>query len=134
LDIIKNWDKLKSQIHKKLFFESDSNLLSIKMMNVRLGSGDWAIKKFLDTAENLCDEMLQKVFNTKNVDNLPFEFIEHEDYGELKFRDQKLFEATLAILQSIFLKDIVKDFIQGDRTTMDNLVNELKQLINSDNT
>ncbi len=133
MDITKNWDKLKSQIHKRLFFESDSSLLSIKMMNVRLGTGDKAIKKFLDSAETLCDEMLQRVFNTKKVDDLPFEFIAHENYGELKFREKKLFKATLAILQAIFLEDIVKDFLQGNNAKIDNLVNKLKTSINSNN-
>ena len=133
MDITKKWNKLKSELHKRLFFESDSSGLSIKMMNVRLGTGDKEIKKFLDSAETLCDEMLQRVFNIKRVDDLPFEFIAHENFGELKFGDQKLFKATLTILQAIFLEDIVKDFILGNNVPIDNLVNKLKKSIEINN-
>ena len=98
-------------------------------MNVSLGKGDRAIKKFLETADTLCDEMLQKVFNTERVDDLPFEFIKHEDYGELKFRDKKLFEVMLSLLHEIFLGNIVKDYLQGNRTTFDNLALDLEQKI-----
>ena len=130
LDIIKNWKKIKSEINKRLFFESDSSILSIRMMNVRLGTGDKAIKRFLDTAETLCDELLQKIFKIDRVDDLPFEFIKHEEYGELKFGDRKLFEAMLSILQTIFLGDIVKDYLQDNFTAIDNFINKLTQSIN----
>jgi hypothetical protein len=95
------------------------------MMSFKFGHTDPAVDIFLETANDLCDEVLQIVFKTDNVDELPFEFIQHKDCGELKFADRKLFEATLAILQAIFLGDIVKEVIQGNRTTLDKLLREL---------
>jgi hypothetical protein len=129
VDIIANWDRVKEKIKKLIVFEIDGQNKTIRLSKIPEiveTSDDPLLKQFMDTAGKLGEDVLKTLFGTNDIDTLPVEFIEKDNFAILKFGDFKIFEATHSLFESIFHGDIVRDVIQGNRTSVDNLLRELK--------
>ncbi len=129
MDIIANWEMVKDRINKLIIFEIDGQNQTIRMNKIPEiveSANEPLLKKFMDTAGKLGEEVLQTLFGTNDLDNLPVEFNEMDDHASLKFGDVRVFDATSRLFESIFHGDIVRDVIQGNRTAVDNLLRELK--------
>ena len=131
MDLISNWEQVKSKINKLVIFERDGANHILKVRNFSVNGEaleDPLLKQFMDTAGKLANDVLMALYGRNDLDSFPVEFREEGNYAELRFGDPKLFDTVYHLLEAIFYGDIVKDVIQGNRTAMENLLRELKHL------
>lgn len=83
---------------------------------------------FFEQANTIGEDVFKTLFNTDNINALPVEFSDHEDYADLTFKDKSLFEITFKLLHELFYGDLVRDVVQDNRRTLENLMRELQRI------
>lgn len=83
---------------------------------------------FFEQANTIGEDVFKTLFNTDNINALPVEFSDHGDYADLTFKDKSLFEITFKLLHELFYGDLVRDVVQDNRRTLENLMRELQRI------